>query len=195
MSAPGCFGSPTAITPGERECVHCPVFDGCLERARGCLAEIEDAIDDGRLTRMWRKLSIGQVRGPASICALSGPQKPTPADNPTSTLPSGVEKEKNFPKKALHLMKRLSQTGLDHHGLLSSGVNPFENTKPAFMRVVGAVLLSGGFTKKALKEALMNELSWREGTASAHVSLSVPALMEMNIIEERGGVFTIRNAA
>ena len=177
-NAPGCFGSPTAITPGEAECAECQSAAECLVSARTMLVAIEDDLGVGVLKGVWRKLSTdtGSVK-----------TKPEPAAGEKDRVSSGL------PKKAQALVANLVRRNLDADALakLKSGVNPFEKNPPAFLIVVGDQLLAGGFTKPGLREVLVTRLTWGEATAGSHVSFTVPALMHLNLIHEAGGRFVI----
>jgi hypothetical protein len=94
-----------------------------------------------------------------------------------------------LPKKAAEHAARFIKAGLIDamRKDLQAGVNTFAQSKPEFMRVVCDALISGGTTRSALKQRLMQELGWGDGSAGSHVSQAWPIMTRFQIAVENDG--------
>jgi hypothetical protein len=91
-----------------------------------------------------------------------------------------------LPVKQRRLIKGLNQKGIPVRNLIRGGFNPFEDQRPAFMRVPCRMLIEQGeFTRPQLKEALMTEFShWTDNTAESHASIAVGVLNALKVVKK-----------
>jgi hypothetical protein len=184
LKTPGCFGSPSAYTPGKRECAACPVTEECRVAARDRLARIKDQLGGAQMKGVEAKLDLPFVT--LTIDRTSAPAK----KELTVTKISGL------PKKSADLVCRI-QKKRPTNGLLEAlveGKNAFPDAKPEFLHMAGAMLAKGGFDRPTLKAAFMTDLNWSEGTAAAHVSLLIPALKHLGLVDEINGVLKVKRS-
>ncbi|WKZ86249.1 hypothetical protein N5B55_04685 [Ralstonia pickettii] len=165
--------------------------------------------------RRLAKQPVAQAQEPKLEAAQATPDdedEVVPAMQPAKpVLPAPVERKTKVEKVALEvtatdeeILRGLPVKAREHAerfcraGLidamrkdLQAGRNTFAQSKPEFMRVVCDCLIAGGASRSALRAALMQRLSWSEGTASSHVSMAVPILLRFNIAVEKDGALTL----
>lgn len=91
-------------------------------------------------------------------------------------------------QKPGYLARQMLSQGIDIGSALNAGVNPFVDARPKYMRTVCGALLEGGFTKKSLKERLLQaHPDWEPRTADSQVTTAVSCLAMMGVITEGFG--------
>lgn len=186
MRAPGCFGSAAAYAERSAICRACGFGEECAPRAKALLYALRevmgvaDLIDEER-QRSRRKAVAGELP-PEGERAPEAPKQPAQIE--------GVSKKGSACVKVIE--KYQAQHGVNVKELLRAGTNPFASEGPKYLRETFDALLHGGFSKSGLKRRLMDRLDWRDGTAGAHVSIVMSALPYLDLIEERGETFALK---
>lgn len=151
MPRPGCYGSPTCHNAVAALCARCPFQQSC------------GAIADRVAIGLRRKYGIDSLLG-----------RTRPGRRPAVTRVDGGQM---LPVRAEEHLQRLRLRGVDLPRALSMGVNPFDTTPPAFMRVAFGLLLKGAFKRAQLQAAFVEELGWSDSSALSHVSVAVSILV------------------
>lgn len=195
--ARGCFGAPSVFQHKSPACGRCSDRAGCVEQVRDNLPLVGERVDASDIAIEFRN---GQIEA-GGIEPVIPPASQSPIPDravPTRKVKYVLSAEQQaicnaLPKKAGKVLDTLIRNGkLD--AMLSQpklGINPFRDGTPNWMEVTFDALLSGGFSKKSLKELLMSRLRWGETTAFPHVTKAVSILTAIGVIREEHGVFTL----
>jgi hypothetical protein len=69
---------------------------------------------------------------------------------------------------------------------LAAGINALKN-KPGYLQVTVDCLISGGFTRAELREAMRERLGWADTSAGPHVSLAIALFKAFGLVQENDG--------
>lgn len=88
-------------------------------------------------------------------------------------------------QKAERLARSVFRKGLDISGAISKGVNPYRvESSHKYMEVVCQMLIDEGcFSRKGIREAMMQRFGWSYGTANSHVLVCTHFLVAADICE------------
>lgn len=204
QKAPGCFGAASVFSVDSKACQACVAFDKCgiasvatLEAIRGMI-DVSDILARHAASRKKAQNRIDESKRLALLVSTPIPKKQPVAQAQTVrntklekvVFELSVSEKRNIAKiganekiksMALILCKnnKFTQLAAD----LRKGVNTFAVTGPSFLRVACTMLISGGFTRAVLVDALMKELEWSESTASSHASIAASLLYAFGIIK------------
>jgi hypothetical protein len=180
--APFCIGSPTACTPGQEECGECKFIKQCVVFSKKVLEEIESNLDIKHADALRKKLD----------CTVRKPKKPA---EPKAPAKRGVEVEEieGLNKRACHLVAMIKKRGLDLHKEIMAGRNPYKDQKPAYMELVCDFVGAGPFNRADLKSHLLKSTDMNERTACTHLSIIIPVLLHLNVVEDKDGIYYLES--
>lgn len=205
---PGCFAAATVYAMDSAVCQQCAAFKDCGDAAMRTLERIKSVVKVDDLVkrhRAARDRALKELNAKDAKARADAP--PGPIDTPTPVKPvaraTPVERvefdvsEKHsriilkMPAKAQEFATTLCKRGLVQimrrnltNGKTTPGI-------PKWLVIALQMLAEGGFTKATLKERLMKELSWSDGTAASHISLAVAILAGFEIASDTSGTFTV----
>ncbi|RQT26088.1 hypothetical protein DF037_20580 [Burkholderia contaminans] len=127
----------------------------------------------------------------------------TPAAPPTTTIPApavasikvnlamGAHEEAllaSVPLRVAKVLKPMLKRGLDARARyrIANGENPFGTGSAPWLRLAGAMLVAGGFTKAKLRAEYIRAYGWSEGTAFSRVSIVVALFPALGIARLAG---------
>lgn len=181
--APGCFGSAAAHNPNAGICQSCPFMTQCGVRADAMRAVLREIAGVSALVEDKPR------RKPRVSAAQPGDEGKPAAPAPPQAI-EGVSKKGAACVRAIQAYEQ--KRGINAKELLARGENPFGTDAPKYLHETGAALVEGGFDRKGLKTRLVQNLTWGDGTAGSHVAIVISALPYLDLIEEQGGAFVIK---
>lgn len=209
--APGCFGAASVFSHDSKVCQSCKAFQECASRSLQRLEQIKGIINVSDLLAKHARAqkaatATRAARRSAELEALSAPtvNKPAPKapvarktqvakvvfeiDEEAQAVIAKIGNKKAAAQAVVLCKSNAIQIAREE---LASGRNPFNDGGPRFLAVACDELLAGSFTKQSLKTALMERLSWSEGTAGSHVAIVCALLAAFSIIQESGEAFVL----
>jgi hypothetical protein len=214
--APGCFASASVYGMDSKACQSCVAFAECGEESVKTLQaicakiDVKDLLDRHEKARRAHSAQrrYGQQESLQSEVSPLPVAQPKPitqkvertTDVETVKFEVTFEHQEIISKMSNKLAMTLATALCKRNKIdqikrdLPLGINPLEGATPAFLRIAFAELLAGGFSKTKLKQRLMSELGWGEGSAAPHVSLICVFLASFNITQESDGVFMLHPA-
>lgn len=218
LIAPGCFGAASVFSHDAKVCQACPAFEQCAGESFKRLETIAPMIDVTDLMKRHQKAQLALAA--KREAERPEPEEAEPALTEDNTPPApGPERKKPVArktrkekvefivdagsqrlmdtitnKKALALAKTIAKTHTidSMKERLTNGENPFASSGPAFLRVAFAMMFAGGFTRRTLKERLVTEMDWTDGTAASHVSIAVSLLVPLQIAIANGDLYVLK---
>jgi len=212
VGAPACFAAASVFAHDSDVCRECKSYDACaaacvqtLESIRNVI-NVEDLLRRHQAARKQAVKALQKADQEAAAAAPPGGLPPpplpvTPVQRKTKITkvefelsPDQQDLIARLPIKPRELAVRLTKTGdLDKYRAdLLAGVNTFDQSGPAFLRVATKLLLSGGFTKSTLREAYERDLEWTTGTAQSHVGIVCALLAAFKFVkQEPEGTFVV----
>lgn len=177
-------------------CSSCDSYQGCAEQAFAGLTMLSQEIDVSDylyLMRRDNKNLKGSVLRKTNLVSID---RHSSVDRRYDISPSQqavIDKVSGRYKKAERLMRSIFKNGIELHETLLEGQNPFYLiSSHTYMRFVCDRLLAGGFTRREIKDGMMERMDWTVKTANSHVSVCVHTLVAMDIAEEIDGRFILR---
>lgn len=206
QSAPGCFGAASVFSHDSNVCKACPAFEECAKRSLQRLEDIKGIVNVSDLLMKHARAQKGAAavrlarreqaleQSNAPMVTKPAPKQPVERKTTVAKVTFEIDEDeqaviarignKKAQAQAIVLCKsNLIQIARQE---LSAGRNPFADTGPRFIAVACDLLIGGGFTKQALKQALMDRLEWTDGTASSHVSIVCALFDAFSIIKASG---------
>lgn len=198
MHLRGCYGAPSVFQHRSPTCSRCVSFARCGDLVRDNLALVEGQVDASDIVLEYRNGAVkaGETQNLPAPAEHQSPliERKTPARKVKYVLSETQQTICGaLPKKAAKVLDTLIRNGKLEAMLTApkKGMNPFRGGTPNWLEVAFDALLSGGFSKKELKELLMTKLQWGETTAFPHVTKTVAILTAIGVIEEQGGRFVL----
>lgn len=210
--APGCFGAASVYAQDSTVCKGCVAFVLCGEASTQTLENIRSVIDVSDILARHAKArqkaqasSENNRQAGVSNVAAAQPAPVGPAverKTPLSRVVFELSEDQTCiiariasskcREQAIVLCKqnRIEPARAEMH----QGINPFAESGPRYLRVACALLMGGGFTRAALKTALMTELAWKDTTAASHVAITCALFTAFDIAIETKGAFTLSPA-
>ena len=146
---PGCFGIAVCFDASPI-CQSCKSRSDCKTEAIIDLEELKNEVDVGRLM----KRVAGRVikKSPSAKAAPRSSEEKRPLDSMQLQLVNSM------PVKPAEVVRQLFRQGIDLRSELSEGRNPYEHSRPIYMRHVCNLLLKErGFSKQGLKQYLHSQ--------------------------------------
>lgn len=205
--APGCFAAASVYSMDSAVCQACCAFKECGDASLATLQAIRNTID---VRDLLNRHSAARQKAAVSRPIRTEPieKSPVPVAQPklnkqierktpmervkfaiTPDVQAIIARIEATNKKAadqaavLCKMNRIN----DMRSTLPKRINPFAAGGPSYLRVTCDALLNGGFTRASLKQKLVQELSWTEGTAASHVTMAIAVLGAFRIIGKAEG--------
>lgn len=203
---PACFAAASVFSHDSEVCKSCDTFNECstasmitLEKIRG-IVNVEDIMRRHAKAKKVAQAALveGDKNALRDLPPGNGEKKfvetPVKRETKVTSVPFVLSKGEEdiiatLPVKPRKLAVSLCKAGFIEKIKrdLKSGVNTFDTAGPAFIRVALSSLLAGGFTKRALRDRYMVELSHAEDTAASHVSIVCSLVMAFGIAQENEG--------
>lgn len=205
--APGCFASASIYANDSSVCQRCVAYDACSAASLETLEAIKGIVNiDDFMKRHHKARSAAQVAMKESDEVEAAALPPGNVPQPTPERP--VERKTKVVQVTFEvsedeqsiIAKLNKKPGVEAVRLCSSGMipeirkcitdkrNPFTE-KPRFLRVAFDLLLSGGFSRHELRDALVSQLSWEPSSAVSHVAIATDLLLAFGFIQENAGRF------
>lgn len=196
VNAPACFAAASIYSSDSEVCRGCITFAECSVASLETLEAIKSVINVRDLLNSHaqnRRLRITSTISEDELIENKLPAAQVERKTKIIKMELTITEEDGvlvarLPVKPQLIAKRLCETG--YIDLIRKDLrekrNTFAETGPAYMRVAVDMLLAGGCTKRLMKERLMEELGWSEGTAGSHVAIFCALAVGMNLAEFDG---------
>lgn len=178
-NAPGCFGYPSIYNPKSKNCTDCHFKAKCKASAFEMLTGLQEKMDCSAI--LWKfddMVSSMKVAPKEPVKSEIGEYQ--------SKLISAM------PKKVQATARAMCKKGIHLAASLDSGINPFKQHKPKFLKIPCEMILDRKeFTRKDLRVAFQQEHSeLSENTITSHITQSIQILQGFNVVKEcDGGYF------
>lgn len=213
QKAPGCYAAASVFGSDSAVCKACVAYEACgaasletLKRIQNVI-NVEDLLKRHAAARQKNETGATALARPVPLAVSHvPPAKAKPIDKPVERKTSlekvvfaisdddqhvlaKLEKQKKARDQALILCKqgKIEECRVQ----LPRGINPFDKSGPAFLRVVCDMLINGGFTMTTLKERYVKEFEWTDGTASSHWTIAASLLLAFGITTGKDGGFVL----
>lgn len=192
--APGCFGSASVYSQDGEMCQRCVAFTECGHTAIQSLAtlrtlvDVTDIIKRHQAARHKANNTMAPPRSNSLEITTVPVTKALPVVAPILRQTTKARVTFEISQKDQNVIAMIGKSSvkameqavvLCKYNLITEGIialkrqeNPFAKTGPAWLRVACAMLLEEGFTKASLRERLVKDLEWTDGTAASHVSMA-----------------------
>lgn len=204
LKAPACFAAASVFAHDSEVCRRCQAFGSCADASLQTLEKIKGIINVQDLLKRHEKArKASQTAKPTQATPTCSPLPQKQVERKTQVAQVKFDISVNddeviatLPTKPKALAISLCKAGLIDKARkeLASGINPFAERGPGFLRVAFSLLIKQGFTRKALREALQDQLGWTESTAMSHASIAVALLAAFNITQEIDGLVVLNPA-
>lgn len=204
-TAPGCFAAASVFSHDSEVCRGCVAFRECASASFETLAQIRNVIDVSDLLKRHDKAKKASRKVISEIDEANAAA--LPPGNKMLLLTGTVERKTEvvkvtfdvseddesviatLPVKARPVAVMFCKTGMLGRvkKCLQEGRNALVETGPGWLRVAIDLLLSGGFVRSELREAMRRELSWEDSSAGPHTSMAVALLVGFGIANEMEG--------
>lgn len=209
VKAPGCFGAASVYALDGEVCKKCVAYEACGTQAQETLEAIRGKINVNDIIARHQKARIESRQAqsaPPESAAVASAAQPAPITAPVVRKTSvqkvhfevsadqrdAIAKIGNCKTRELAVVLCKMNKVNSIRSSVVQGVNPFAESGPSFMRVACAALIDGGFTKASLKQRLVDELVWTDGTAGAHVAMACGFLEAFGVVVGKAGFFTVK---
>lgn len=185
----GCYGFVTTFNQESETCQLCPLKNGCAAKAYQALKNMSAEIDVTSFMGRFGTL-VEKDKDPIRVGHRKPQSKRQKLKQYTQSRNS-VMLAINLPYKERKVIASIERKGLPVRSLIRGGFNPFENQRPAFMKVPCRLLIEfGRFTRPELKQALMAYFpSWKESTAESHATIAVHVLVALKVIQKTDDIY------
>lgn len=186
----GCFGYVTTFNESGESCGVCPARKACKKQAYQSLKAMSSELDVTGLVGRFGEAAITDAaplnKGERKPVSRRQRLKQYAQSKTTAMLVM------NLPKKERQVIASIHKKGIPVRALVRGGVNPFEDSRPEFLKVpCRMVIEQESFTRAELKRALMMYFPhWRESTAESHASIAVRVLCALKVIQKDGNSYT-----
>jgi hypothetical protein len=210
--APGCFGAASVFSLDSQVCGQCVAYQECQRAAYDTLERIKTRINVSDLLtkHLQAKKKADEARAAAQAPAAVEPvAQPTPVSTPVERKTQVVRVSFDISADQEHLILKLKNGKCAElaralckadvirniRPAILAGKNPFEgkDDKWLHMKVGCQMLLEGGFTYAGLKERLMSDNGWGEGTANSQRGWVRDILVLFDLVELKGDTYTFKS--
>jgi hypothetical protein len=179
---PSCFGWPSVFNAASATCSACSVKSDCLAACKVLAVKMRQS---GAPQTAPVDAGVGEV--------IPGKQAPSQFGVGPGQVNRGLTPDEQIvceklPKKVAPRYQSMVRTGFTDRAAIQfrAGINPFRPKDAKFLRLACDRLLSGGVSKKELKQAYRESFNWTEGTAASHVSVVVALLPVIGLARING---------
>lgn len=179
MKNPGCYGVPSVFSFTSRVCGGCGSFEGCQRQSHDTL-KLLPSNPGVQAMLLKHENHLRQKEGLSPL---------VPKSRQKNTITEEQEQQvRSLPKKVGDYLRKLFKRGEDIkiRECAGKGENPFTEEKSRPYRVAFEYLLDGGFTKRFLRTAFMEEMGWSEASAFSQVSIVWHVFVALGVAEESG---------
>jgi hypothetical protein len=185
----GCYGYVTTFNEQAAACQQCPLRKSCQVEAYKALKRLSAEIDVTSLMGRFREL-VENDKDPIHM----GKKPPKNRRQKLKQYSQGKNSAlliMHLPVKQRRIITGIQKKGIPVKNMLRGNSNPFDNYRPAFLRVPCRMLIEQGrFLRSQLKQALLQEFPhWSDRTAETQASIAVSVLSALNVIQKSNDVY------
>lgn len=190
----GCFGSIVCHDEKSQDCMRCGQLLACHDAAHGALMKVRKSLNVEHIVRSYEQTRIRRKIECPSELAHSGKRVKL------TNYQSEIVNNDRFPVKARGMARRMFGKGIDGRFMRSAlrqGVNPLKNSTPRIMSIGCDLLISGGFTKEQLINAIFDdfEINSCRKSAVSQSSTVIAAFVMMSVVDCANGRFILRGVS
>lgn len=186
---PGCIGSSLTYTPENEICAQCHFVDSCGTFVKRNTEIVAERLNADILADKMRLTTSSYDEMDTAVMMRSSVAKGAGMSAAQLVV---MERVRARYSKSVRLAKYLMKNGIYLLDDLSVGENPYIGYKShGYLHTVCELLLSGGFTKTSLRDALVSVFGWSSATANSTALVCIHALSEMGVIIEMSGNYVV----
>lgn len=192
--APFCFGRAASFNSTGAFCKKCPFGQSCASNVMTTLNSVNEEINVVDLMKRTQTfLDRYGVERKAPIKPASKAKLRFATALKQVDYPPFVEQ---LPSKSRMLARALIKSGIDMRLDAKQGVNGFgDNFRPAYMRKVQDLLITGEFTSDELKSVISSETTLSQQALRNAASTVVSTMKELGFIKAYGNKYELAHQA